>query len=196
MLRVLCSMLALIGFLAAGLAKAEEKKPKAGPSLILKGKDCLIHAVSNMAPAEEGEESRRLGGQQLLYTATATGEMKTLVLTGSWSEPTRRISYRQNGILGIASDEERLYVLIGQTARSYDRPAWKNPESYTLKVFWLADGSLISDKMLGGGDLPKELGKQTTDKGPLSVKDSAVTCFGNTVAFKKKEVVKPETKDK
>src|SRR5688572_27888304 len=143
---------ALLGILVAPTALAA--RPLVGPEgqerppkLVARAKGTLVHAV----PYPHGGEGRGVsdapGGILLLHTRAETGEMKQLLASGTFAYPTRRQSWSHSRIVGIAADDERVYVLVWAT-RGYDRvpPPEQMPgerATYTLNVFRLADGELV-----------------------------------------------------
>ena len=182
---------ALLGVLVASTALAarplgspdgQERPPK----LVAKAKGTLIHAV----PYPHGVELRGVsdapGGILLLHTRTESGEMKQLLATGTFTYPTRRQSWSHSRIVGIAADDERLYVLVWAT-RGYDRvppPEQMAGEraTYTLSVFRLADGELVhrgtpdtlNSKPVQPGAPPAEV----LEKGPLELVKGGVKIDG------------------
>ena len=177
------------------LPKADQLADKA--VLVAKGKTYLVHVLPPRTVPTEGELSSSMGrGSDLLYTNLETGEMKVLIATGSWSIPTRVPSHAFNRIVGVAVDGERLYTLLWTSGRQRDLPPANESSkggTYHLQVFWLADGSRIEDRYLSKG-LPEEAPKQTTEPGPLTVEANTVSCYGLTLTFKGKELVKTEQK--
>src|SRR5262249_2206220 len=117
---------------------------------------------------------------------------------GTWSVPTRRISYQQTRLVGVTADAERLYVLVWHSGRVFDRPPRLDEEAvkgtYRLSVYWLADSSKIAERDLTGREVPAKAPKETTGKGPLTVADGTVSCYGTKFQFKGKEEVKPSEK--
>ncbi len=152
------------------------------PQLIAKNKQVFIHAVPNPSvPESWGSEPPR--GIRLLHTDRETGRMRVLLTTGSRVVVRHILSYAEDRLAGVANDSERLYAVVGHTI-SRDRVSKpdKRQWSYTLYVFWLADGSPLWTQPLSGHEIPVE----STGKGPLVVKDGEVSCQGTTLAFKGK----------
>ena len=143
---------ALLGVLVASTALAarplmspegQERPPK----LVAKAKGTLVHAV----PYSHARELRGLSdapaGFLLLHTRTESGEMKQLLASGTSVYSTRRQSWSHSRIVGIAADDERVYVLVW-AIRGWDQvpPPEQMPgerATYTLSVFRLADGELV-----------------------------------------------------
>ena len=180
---------ALLGVLFASTALAarplvspegQERPPK----LVAKAKGTLIHAV----PYPHGQ-GRGLpdapGGILLLHTRAETGEMKQLLASGTFAYPTRRQSWSHSRIVGIAADDERVYVLVWAT-RGYDRvpPPEQMPReraTYTLIVFRLADGELVYRGPPDNVNSKPQAGTppaEVLEKGPLEVVKGGVKIDG------------------
>jgi hypothetical protein len=194
-LKVAAALLVASVSLSALLAK-ETKKSEAPPKpiLLLQEKDYFVHAVPGVPL--QSDIWVFPSGCRLLHTLKGTGEMKILATSGTQAardEMSRalRVHYIETRFLGIASDAERLCVVTwrGNLTSPAKEPV-KGGE-YRLLVFWLADGSQIADLALTGKGLPEAAPKETTDKGPLTVHETDVTCYGLSVSIKGKQIANP-----
>ena len=158
------------------------------PLLVHADACCFVHALP-AAHAPEKHVGRVVDpGLVILHTVRDTGEMAVLVpATGTVAVSTRRISFRQTRILGIAADTERLYVLTW-TVRVWDRPPERDAAveggSYVLRTYWLADGRALAAPALEAEGLPKGAPPETPEKGPLRLVAGGVECFGTRANYK------------
>lgn len=172
-----------------GSVPCQETKPEpaaANPVLIAKGKGCAYHVLAGTA----GIYRRMvLGGQQLLHTNLETGDMRILFAAETRVIPTRRESYEQTAIIGLAHDGQRLYLATAKTGRYFEadgRDAKFHP--HLLRVFWLADGSLIHERSFPPETRPASAPQPSLGRGPLSLIDNGVTVYGTKIVFRGKEV--------
>lgn len=184
----------LVALLAAlVLAKDEEPAPPP-PVLVAKSDEAFVHALRHSRnPQGWGLGGVQSEGYDLLHTSRKTGEMKRLIRpTGTFSVPTRRLSYVVVRIVGVAADAERLYVALWHSGRIFDRPPAADAPveggRYELQVFWLADGSRLRAPSLDPGKWPKTAPPEVTDAGPLKVGGSAVECYGVKGTYEGKEL--------
>jgi hypothetical protein len=178
-----------------------------GLELIAKGDGFLVHANS-VAP-----------GFALSHTATATGERKWLLLSGVPFRPGPPMGFdcisTEQRIVGIASDTERLYVLVRTRhappafmtppdpgGRRHATPTFIDggiqygPPTYRLAVYRLADGTALHSLPIREGDFPKEPLPETIKLGPLATKANGIACFGVTFTFKGTELLEQRSEKK
>jgi hypothetical protein len=178
--------------LCAAALLAEEPKP-GKPVLLHSDAACFVHAVRGVPEASRPVERIVGPGHQLLHTIRTTGEMTVLVpATGTVAINTRRISFVQTRILGIAADEERLYVLIWSSGRVYDRPpdpgAPVEGGRHELRTFWLADGQPLAAPTLGAEGLPKVAPPETLGNGSLGPVKGGGECHGTRAVYKGRDL--------
>ncbi len=181
----------------AGAAPCQETKAEPAapnPVLIAKGKGNAYHVLTGTA----GIYHRIvLGGQQLLHTNLETGAMRILFAAETRVLPTRRESYERTAIIGLAHDEQRLYLATAKTGRYFDangRDAKLHP--HLLRVYWLADGSLIHERSFPQETWPAKAPEPSLGRGPLSLIDNGMTIYGLTIVFRGKEVASAKEEPK
>jgi hypothetical protein len=193
--------LAVMG-LALSVLPAAEKVVSPKPTLVLKGKHCFIHALP-FAPEPTRLRADFLPtGLQLLHTLSETGEMRLLLTSGTREtvgpERALRLHYTQTRIVGVAGDADRLYVVTWTSSDLRDPPSSTADRikggSYRLDVFWLVDGSQLTELQLTSKALPETSPRETTDNGSLEVGEKEVTCYGLTISVRGKEIGKPTPK--
>ncbi len=148
---------------------------------------CFVHALPAFPEADLVERVVH-PGLMLLHTARASGEMTVLArTTGTMAISTRRISYVQTRILGIAADAERLYVLAW-SVRAWDKPPDRDAPveggRYELRAFRLADGKALRAPALKPEGLPKGAPPETLEHGPLRLVEGGVECYGTRAILK------------
>jgi hypothetical protein len=195
---------ALLLLLAAPVPAPAEKSPDgAGPVLVARGKDVLVHAVPRggtltRRKPKEGfpllqQDVMGPSGLVLVHTSTDSGEAKTLLSTGSWSfdlaTGVPRVCQGRSSLVGVVADRQRLYVawhqseMVVEGLPGQEQRELKTPDSYHLWVFRLLDGKLLHELDLKDGELPKKAPAEKADKGPLEVVDNGVRCFGLRFEF-------------
>lgn len=149
--------------------------------LIARGEGSLIHALAH--PRERFTPSV---GIRLLHTNLDDGAMQVLTTSGSTAIPTRRISYSNVRIMGVAFDEKRLYVALW-TASSMDRPlAASQPArhaQWTLEVYDRKSGRRLDTAGLKDEVNEPAPDAETLEKGPISLVRGGVEVFGKTRLF-------------
>jgi hypothetical protein len=185
-----------------------EKSQASKPLLLAKGKDYLIHGI--VYPLHDDQARFRTPqwtGCVILYTKPSTGEMKSLVSTGTIEIPTERVSYHQTRILGVACDPERLYVVTWFSGRIWDHPPQPGQRlgdgGYSLQVFWLADGTStysagllaptpmpLREPVVAVVSLPEIAPQETLEKGPLKLLEKGVACYGVAFGFEGRKLTK------
>lgn len=191
------------GFLFA--ADPELDKPKV--TLVAKTPEAFLSYLPLIDP-DQWFRSNREGGS-LLYTSRETAQMKVLLTSATWSDHRRRQTYFQTRILGVAADNQRIYVLAVSVAQMDRRPEQLNkpmnldtPEAgksqrparatFTLNVYRLKDGELLASQELKGDRLPKSVTAETTGVGPLSLIKNGVEVYGVKLEFDERgELKKP-----
>lgn len=182
------------------------KQEIAAPRLIASTPECMVHALH--APLDPAGDRflRRPSSTSVavLWTARASGEMKPLLATGTFAIPTRRRSFTQTRLLGAVADQERLYLAVWRSGRTFDEPPpaadepfdWTPPEStsrrdgaigFALIVFWLADGSQLIDEPLP----PRpRVPRETTAAGLLKLTDGRVEFAGRAYKFRGRDLAR------
>jgi hypothetical protein len=119
----------------------------------------------------------------VVHTTIASGEMKVLFSSFFRAERSTdrsaQMIKRQAALAGVAVDRERIYCLILSSEEKALKPP--GPPRLTLVIFALDDGSRIYQEILSPDALvilPKEKGKPTLDKGPLTLTATGVALFG------------------
>jgi len=119
------------------------------PVIIARGAKFLIHRLLGSIG------SRGIGERPsdpviiLTHTDTESGKMRVLYSSGIFLQFTRRATYQSRRIVGIAQDENRLYLAVWETARVFtdkDRPPERDYRwigRYRLIAFWKSDGTQI-----------------------------------------------------
>jgi hypothetical protein len=209
-------LVALIPLLGATSLGAEEdaaeaadqlhKQEIAAPRLIASTPECFVHALlAPVDPAGDRFLRRPMSSSaSVLWTNRATGEMKPLLATGTFAIPTRRRSFTQTRLLGAVADDERLYLAVWRSGRTFDEPPptaeeafdWTPPASvgrrdgaigFALVVFWLADGSQLVDEPLPAvAQVPRE----TTAVGMLKPITRGVEVAGKALKFIGRDLVR------
>jgi len=181
-MRIAALIPVLLAFLGPAFAADDEAV------LLTKHVACFVHALPTW-PARDDHVERVIGrGHALLYTSRESGRMTRLVeTTGIVAVNTRRASYRVTRLLGIASDSERLYVLLWFSGRVYDRPPEEGAAleggRYEMRVFWLGDGGALRSPPLGPSGLPAAAPRASLGVGPLKIVSDGVSCFGRTARY-------------
>lgn len=190
---------------AAEVDAQKRKQEIVAPRLVVTTPECFAHAMH--APADPAGDRflRRPASSsaEVLWTNRATGEMKPLLSTGTFAIPTRRRSFTQTRLLGVTADDERLYLAVWRSGRTFDEPPpsadepfdWTPREpggregavGFALVVFWLADGSQLVDEPLPPlAQVPRE----TTAVGILKPITRGVEVAGQVLQFNGREVVR------
>jgi hypothetical protein len=189
--------------LAVALPPDEGSRPK----LIIKEKDYFLHALP--PPDKSPDLQRRWAplhgvrslptGPILLYTATATAEMKVLAAGTTSLLYVERNSGRpdcsQTCIAGVAGDRERLFVLLWSGSIT-DYPGGPTEGTYYLLVVRPADGVLARSLELKGNGVPTKRPEETVGRGPLRLQGDGVACFGTRFEFKGTELIKRSAEKK
>ena len=81
------------------------------PELISSGPEFAIYQFSGFVKGRLVESVIR-SGVVLVYINLGSGEMKWLISTGEYSNPTRRISYSVNRLVGMTQNRDYLLVVI------------------------------------------------------------------------------------
>ncbi|MBM4030566.1 MAG: hypothetical protein FJ291_02135 [Planctomycetes bacterium] len=199
---------AILSLASACLAAepAADGLSRSKPLLIAKGQDYLVHGVSYPLFDDQARfRAPMWAGAMLLYTTPSNGEMKELVSTGTVEVPTERISFFQRRLLGVAADAERLYAVVWNSGRVFDHAPHPGQRmgggTYTLRVFWLADGTPVTELRLikkahqvppapnvFAPGLPDAVVQETLDKGPLKLIEKGIACYGVAFEFEGKKL--------
>ncbi|MGE0491061.1 MAG: hypothetical protein AB7S38_17775 [Vulcanimicrobiota bacterium] len=125
---------------------------------ITSNQDCTVYAYRDPV-----EGSRLPATTLVLWTGLDSKEMKLLARTDGASR-----------ILGLSADEQRLYLAL-----------WTNSPSphgnYYLYVFWLKDGSTLSQYRLASP--PSQPGPETLGSGPLEPVPNGITWLKESFVF-------------
>ncbi|MBX9788987.1 MAG: hypothetical protein K2Y37_08745 [Pirellulales bacterium] len=191
----------------ADIAAAERAGEIAAPRLVATTPECFVHSLhAPLDPA--GDRFLRRPASTcaaVLWTSRATGEMKPLLATGTFAIPTRRRSFAQSRLLGAVADDERLYLAVWRSGRTFDEPPptadepfdWTPREpsrregaiGFALVVFWLGDGSQLIDE-----PLPPiaQVSRETTSAGLLKLSAGGVEVAGKVFKFNGRDVLRDE----
>jgi hypothetical protein len=163
--------------------------------LLARGDDYFIHVL----PAPPGHV--------LVYTIPSSGVMKPFFLAGPTADvaPHRSIAAvgdSQVRIIGLAADDERLYVAVRKrpspglsaAAVASDSPAVGTGDQFALYVFWQADASLLYEQPL---EPPSDLTtlEPTLGRGPLRTIDGGVAAWGFELSFEGRTLTGIQTPD-
>ena len=173
-------LVALLCLIPPALAADDE------PVLLVKRPGCFVHAVEASPPVTEHVERLVASGPMLLHTDRESGAMKRLGPAGGIvAVSTVRVSYAVTRILGVAADDERLYVLAWRSGRIFDRPPAADAPleggTYTVSVFALAGGAEQRTVRLTGKGVPAAAPAPSLGAGPLKLVEGGVACYGEVV---------------
>ncbi|MGD9646488.1 MAG: hypothetical protein AB7U73_12305 [Pirellulales bacterium] len=193
---------------AAADEQAQHKRLQqeiAQPRLVVATDACFVHALHAPVDPAGNRFMRRPASTSVavLWTDRATGHMKPVLATGTFAIPTRRLSYSQTRLLGAAADDERLYLAVWRSGRTFDEPpppatesfAWTAREpsrregaiGFALVVVWLADAAQLLDEPLPPlAEVPRE----TTAAGLIKRVDDGVEVAGQVFKFRGRDVVR------
>jgi hypothetical protein len=192
-----------LGLLASVLSAGEPAAKKTAPEVVVlaKGTGYIVHGLG-------GESVLPASAATVLHTALPAGTLQVLVRSGTTVgipvsmatdryPTTQTWPITQTRIAGVAADAERVYVLVWSASWKFNAsgaagPQVKPPESdaYTLKTFWLADGSEVGSFAVGGDRRPKTVPPEKFEPGPLAAERGTVTVYGQTFRFEGKKRVK------
>jgi hypothetical protein len=192
---------------AAPLPATPRDEEAGKPRLIVKGKDYFLHALppkpndSLLKPGPPGVPDKQTApdGIVLLHTSIKTGEMKVLAASHTLSyrgPPTGidRTFFIRSVVVGVAADEERLFVLVLETrSGQIYLPA---QTSYHLLVFRPDNGVLVHTLDVKPEEPPKERPAETADRGPLLLRGDGVSCLGVKFEFKGTQLVGQQSEGK
>lgn len=185
------------------------RPPAANPTLVAKGENFLLHSfdkapIASLTTVPYAKRDRKGQtetfmktelGVSLSHTALGSGTMKWLFHSGTFAHNTVRMSYSHRRVLGVAFDNERLYLCVWGTRRVSAEedgvlPKFERGEIHLL-AFWEEDGSLLTEAQLQPTeDVSQLLVKDNLISGPLNVSKNSVTCFGETLVFERKNLIR------
>ena len=115
--------------------------------LLVKSDTYAVHALAGTFTTDAFLRRPVHGGITLMHTDLKSGRMTSLFSSGVWEVPTRRISYNRVNLLGVAADDERLYVASWNSGRVFDDAPYPSSPleggQLSLTVIRLADGKTI-----------------------------------------------------
>ncbi len=119
---------ALLGlFVAASWLPAQERGGPQ-PKLIARSEKVFVHGIPGGSNGGFYESVMR-SGVSVTVTHREDGRMETILSTGVFSIPTRRISYSASRLLGTATTEDHVYCLLYGAGRLLDRPPYTLPSA-------------------------------------------------------------------
>jgi hypothetical protein len=175
--------------------------PEDDPVVLARGKSFIVHGLTGPKGLRG---SARPEPTVILHTALPSGKTRALLRSGTTiglpiPMAIDRYPITQKRIAAVASDSERLYVLVWSASWRYEDfdgkgPVVKPPDegNLELKVFWLEDGTEGDSIPLRGEKAPKMAPAESLEKGAIEVKEASVKVHGETLHFKGKKRVKPE----
>lgn len=189
-----------LGWLATVLVAAQPvPAPAAAPDQpvqVAKGDGYVVHAL--IGPASPFFAPQPPTTPTILHTALPSGRLTVLYRSGTIigipvPMGIDRTPHHQTRVAGVAADAERLYLLVwsarwvvlgaGAPGAGPGPPA---SDTYELRVFWLADGSLIGSVPLGGMGRPRVVPRESVEAGPLEVMSGGVRVYGESLRFRGK----------
>jgi hypothetical protein len=117
--------------------------------------------------------------------------------TLSYSGPPMGIDrsfFIRSAVVGVAADEERLYVLLQESMSGQTYLPAKT--SYHLLVFRPDNGVQVHMLDVKPDEPPKEPPAETADRGPLVLRGDGVSCLGVKFEFKGTQLVGPPSEGK
>jgi hypothetical protein len=188
------------GFSILGQTRIDLYSPE--PVVVARGEKFLIHRLF----ASIGNREFPINPVIILtHTNTDSGKMNVLFASGIYGQPTRRITYKMHRIVGIAQDENRLYLAVWETGRVFTRNdssperGYKWSGRFYLIVFWKSDGTQIVNVPLHekdpltkmNNDFMFEAPDENVDVGPLKVISDGVTWEEKKFKFRGREFMAP-----
>ncbi len=175
--------------------------PTEQPVELAKGDGYVVHAFGGTSGGWAVFGPQPVTALHLLHTALPSGRLTALFRSGTTvgipvPMGLNRTPYSQTQVVGVATDAERLYVLVWSAkwvVLGDARGEVKPPESddYALRVYWLADGSEVGTFAVGGAMRPKVLPRESVEAGTLELgKGGGVSVYGETFRFKGKQRAK------
>lgn len=178
-------VLALLAFQSADAPGVQDKPKGEHGILVAQGEGYFIHALRYPRSDEAETVARVHGGWKVLHTGVRDGAMNVLFTSGSFERPTRRISYQNVRIVGIACDSKRLY-LVSWRAKSWDGPLvgaqTAERTEWRLHVYQRENGQERASVSLKSVDL-EFAPKETIEKGPITLVEGGVEILGTKHSF-------------
>ena len=169
---------AMAALLCCDTAHAQRPRSAQAPQLAL-GDDYFVHAIP-LAP-----------GHMLVHTVKSSGVMKPLLKIAPRQESVRASASgrAETFAAGVASDGERLYVVVAERPPRAKGEA-SSGATLTLHAFWLSDGR----PLLGAGfDAGTSTAMEDTlGSGGLKLVEGGVECNGTTLLFDRRRLHKIE----
>lgn len=162
------------------------------PELISSGPEFAIYQFSGFVKGRLVESVIR-SGVVLVYINLGSGEMKWLISTGEYSNPTRRISYSVTRLVGMTQNKDYLLVVLYKSGMMFtpdNRPPldpYPKKGLYTLQVFSKNEGREIyrwdfTDPSL----FPEAVPVETTKEGVIKAKASGYNVFDSVFSLNEK----------
>ncbi|WP_439626622.1 hypothetical protein [Gemmata sp.] len=189
-----------LSLLAATLISAPPDPATDQPVVVVKGDGFVVHAVGGavVEPKLFGPlPALPPSPPQILHTALPAGRLTVLFRSGTTvgvpiPVGLNRTPHHQTRVIGAATDDERLYVLVWSAkwvVEGHGTGDVKPPESdnYAVRVYWLKDGTEVGAFPVSVAKRPKSVPRESMEAGPLEVeKTGGVTVYGETFRFKGK----------
>jgi hypothetical protein len=191
-----------LGWLAPVLVAAQPALAATAPdqpAQVAKGDGYVVHAL--VGPRSPFFAPQPPTTPTVFHTVLPEGRLRVLYRSGTTvgipvPMGIDRTPYHQTRVVGVAADAERLYVLVWSTKwmvlGAGDLGAGPGPpasDAYELRVFWLADGSLVGAFPLGGTARPRVVPRESVEAGPLEVMSGGVWVYGESLRFRGKDRV-------
>jgi len=191
---------ALAGLLFVAAGQDEKPRPveEAGPRLLTSGEAYAIHmfrGIVEPVPADSRPWHSRVerSGIVVYHTDLATRKSTWLVRTGTYSVPTRRVTYAISRVVGIHRTDKQLMVVRYDVGRVL-RPRWPPPEKglYRVVVFDLKSAKKRLDHVLCLTDnRPGKVPEETTGTGVIRSTKKGLSVFGHTFAVDRNGKITP-----
>lgn len=197
---IVATLLICSSFACVLPATAEDAAPESNgrrsripePKLIAKSRNFFLHGLKGFT--RDHFSARSFGdGTTLTHTFRETGKMTWLYSSGDLSFPTVRMSFAANRILGITSDDNRIYLCVWGTGRVFDRLPQNltlDKGSISVMVFQGVDGAVTQTFQIQlDKDLSKIVAEDNLGAGPFRLTENGITCFDLAFEFDKERLV-------
>lgn len=186
------------------IARAERPErpdpPTNEPVVVAKTETTFIHAFHGLAQQNDRFYRPIHPGIVVMRTDRETGDAKVMLGTGTFSIPTRRISYSISRLLGLYATDTHLAAVVYQSGRIWDRPPREpDPEngSYRLVVYEIESGkSILSQPVALEGDRPKHVPDDTTGLGVIEMTGEGFRVFDTDVHVDTEGAMKIQRREK
>jgi hypothetical protein len=154
-----------------------------GPDVLANGDGYTIHLFRGLTRVDSIHRYGRVidTGYVIQHTCHADGIGKWLLSTGTYSVPTRRISYYTSRLLGLMQTGTYLVLVVYESGRLWDRPPYEPPPEegrYTVTVVDKRTGDrTLNRELILGDNRPEVVPKESRDLGIIKRTDSGFTVF-------------------